>query len=556
LLLLLFAVRKLGQPAEQSPPAAEKSAKNDHPLSLSSLRATPCRVGTASTDPLAAIDKSRADGALQDQLSQLQFSLSKPGVDSGKDGVRRWTVDGAAAHRRAKTDAAAHAELKAKKQAAPSRTEPSGEQSGSVLRGGGTEEGSSTAAACASSVPSAGQAAGGKQGGLVGSPVLLHGLKSRKDLNGQRGVAKGFDSKRGRYSVEVAAGEDCWIKPDNLQLIDQSSSPEPAEAPQNSSSGQQDLEPSGAEEDDAVEEFFTTGAKQQMAREATDNTAVKQSKKSAQKVNVDLKGSEQQIKQQASKGQVDDKVKPATQPKDTSEQLPPRISLSKATINMVNDAVHSESAMAEECTNRPPTEAEKIASTLIQQKHKEEKARVQLEEEEAQRKQKEEAEKKKQEEAKEAAIEQKREKERAARRDKEVQDRKERAIAYQQEVAAAAGRANKSKPMKSNADWDKFDVDEELTRIEDEDRRTRGLNDKEISNEKILEIMEDQNLSQADKMEKCMHMVGHKDYEYAETEEDKARNESQELMNRMQNPNMNPRDKMHYMQEAFEKRNS
>merc|ERR1711957_212562 len=158
-------------------------------------------------------------------------------------------------------------------------------------------------------------------------------------------------------------------------------------------------------------------------------------------------------------------------------------------------------AMAEECTNRPPTEAEELASTLIQQKHKEEKARVQLEEEEAQRKQKEEAEKKKQEEAKEAkeaAIEQKREKERAARRDKEVQDRKERAVAYQQEVAAAAGRANKSKPMKSNADWDKFDVDEELTRIEDEDRCTRGLNDKEISNEKILEIMEDQNLSQAD----------------------------------------------------------
>ena len=110
--------------------------------------------------------------------------------------------------------------------------------------------------------------------------------------------------------------------------------------------------------------------------------------------------------------------------------------------------------------------------------------------------------------------------------------------------------------MKSNADWDKFDVDEELTRIEDEDRRTRGLNDKEITNEKILEIMEDQTLSQADKMEKCMHMVGHKEYEYAETEEDKARNESQELMNRMQNPNLNPRDKMHYMQEAFEKRNS
>ena len=213
--------------------------------------------------------------------------------------------------------------------------------------------------------------------------------------------------------------------------------------------------------------------------------------------------------------------------------------------------------MAEGCTNRQPTEAAKLASTLIQQKHKEEEARVQLDdEEEAQRKQNQEGEKKKQEEAKKAAIEQKRAKERAARREKEVQDRKERAIAYQQELAAAAGRANKSKAMKSNADWDKFDVDEELTRIEDEDRRTRGLNDKEITNEKILEIMEDQNLSQADKMEKCMHMVGHKEYEYAETEEDKARNESQELMNRMQNPNLNPRDKMHYMQEAFEKRNS
>ena len=50
-----------------------------------------------------------------------------------------------------------------------------------------------------------------------------------------------------------------------------------------------------------------------------------------------------------------------------------------------------------------------------------------------------------------------------------------------------------------------------------------------------------------------MGIAGHKNYKHELTEEDKARNEAQELLNKIQDPRYQPREKMHYMKEAYEK---
>lgn len=96
-------------------------------------------------------------------------------------------------------------------------------------------------------------------------------------------------------------------------------------------------------------------------------------------------------------------------------------------------------------------------------------------------------------------------------------------------------------------------MEDELDRIEDEDRRSRGLDDNEIRNEKILEIMQDSSLDEKQKMEKCMWLAGHDDYTHKETEEDAARREQQELLNKVQDPRYQARDKMHFLQEAYNK---
>merc|ERR1712070_1336337 len=132
----------------------------------------------------------------------------------------------------------------------------------------------------------------------------------------------------------------------------------------------------------------------------------------------------------------------------------------------------------------------------------------------------------------------------------------ERAEAYKKKkIEDGIGKAWDARPkkMRTMEDWDKFDVDEELDAIEDEDRRSRGLDDREIKNEKIIEIMSNHELSEKEKMEKCMHMTGHADYVHKETEQDKARREQQELINQMQDPRMQPREKMHFLGEAYKK---
>ena len=116
-----------------------------------------------------------------------------------------------------------------------------------------------------------------------------------------------------------------------------------------------------------------------------------------------------------------------------------------------------------------------------------------------------------------------------------------------------SGWSSKQKKVRNYSDWDNFDADAEMDLIEDEDRRSRGLNDVEIRNEKILEIMQNHDLSEAEKMESCMGIAGHQGYKHELSEEDKARNEAQELLNKIQDPRYQSREKMHYMQEAYEK---
>ena len=145
-------------------------------------------------------------------------------------------------------------------------------------------------------------------------------------------------------------------------------------------------------------------------------------------------------------------------------------------------------------------------------------------------------------------------------RRKEAEDKKlreERKAAYQKKkIEDGFGKPNQvRKKVRPMEDWNNFNVDEELERIEDEDRRCRGLDDSEIRNEKILEIMQDQNMEEKTKMEKCMHMVGHQDYVHVETEEARVRRESQDLINKMYDPRYQAREKMHYLHEAYNKYN-
>ena len=68
--------------------------------------------------------------------------------------------------------------------------------------------------------------AGGGGGGddkWVGARVRLVGLVSRGDLNGAAGLVVKFDSKKGRYAVQLdgtdASSKPVAVKPDNLQML-------------------------------------------------------------------------------------------------------------------------------------------------------------------------------------------------------------------------------------------------------------------------------------------------------------------------------------------------
>ena len=52
---------------------------------------------------------------------------------------------------------------------------------------------------------------------LVGQRVAIEGISAKPELNGQKGVAIGFDDGKGRYNVKLDSGAVVAIKPNNLQ---------------------------------------------------------------------------------------------------------------------------------------------------------------------------------------------------------------------------------------------------------------------------------------------------------------------------------------------------
>ena len=59
--------------------------------------------------------------------------------------------------------------------------------------------------------------AGADPSGLNGRRIMLQGLVSRADLNGQCGLVLSFDADEGRYAVQMESdGETVALKPSNL----------------------------------------------------------------------------------------------------------------------------------------------------------------------------------------------------------------------------------------------------------------------------------------------------------------------------------------------------
>ena len=52
---------------------------------------------------------------------------------------------------------------------------------------------------------------------LLGQRVVLGGLSSRPELNGQRGVARSFEG--GRYAVALEGGESVRVRPSNMSEL-------------------------------------------------------------------------------------------------------------------------------------------------------------------------------------------------------------------------------------------------------------------------------------------------------------------------------------------------
>eukprot|EP00931_Biecheleriopsis_adriatica_P089449 TRINITY_DN6357_c0_g1_i13.p1 TRINITY_DN6357_c0_g1~~TRINITY_DN6357_c0_g1_i13.p1 ORF type:complete len:339 (-),score=90.09 TRINITY_DN6357_c0_g1_i13:287-1303(-) len=52
-----------------------------------------------------------------------------------------------------------------------------------------------------------------------GQEVCILGLSKAAEHNGKRGQVQGFDSQRGRYEVSVEDGSSIWVKPENLTQL-------------------------------------------------------------------------------------------------------------------------------------------------------------------------------------------------------------------------------------------------------------------------------------------------------------------------------------------------
>jgi hypothetical protein len=64
-------------------------------------------------------------------------------------------------------------------------------------------------------------------GRLLGEQVLVHGLVAKPELNNRTGMATGWDSERGRYSVRLQDGSLLSFKPANLRQLDTAQETQP-----------------------------------------------------------------------------------------------------------------------------------------------------------------------------------------------------------------------------------------------------------------------------------------------------------------------------------------
>jgi hypothetical protein len=86
-------------------------------------------------------------------------------------------------------------------------------------------------------------------------------------------------------------------------------------------------------------------------------------------------------------------------------------------------------------------------------------------------------------------------------------------------------------------EWNKLDLDAELERLDKEVLTSQGLTEKDITNRKILEIVQDETMEEDEKMKACMRLAGHTDWSPPPlSEEEKARREQEKLMRFMQDP--------------------
>ena len=86
-------------------------------------------------------------------------------------------------------------------------------------------------------------------------------------------------------------------------------------------------------------------------------------------------------------------------------------------------------------------------------------------------------------------------------------------------------------------EWSEVDVDAELERLDTESLVEQGLTQQEITNKKILEIVQDETLEEDEKMLQCMRLAGHPNWTPPPlSAEDKARREQESLMRFLQDP--------------------
>lgn len=68
-----------------------------------------------------------------------------------------------------------------------------------------------------------------------GTKVVIDGLQSRADLNGQTGLVVTYVEEKGRYKVRIKDGSSIAVKPENITVVPKTASAAAEEAPQRES---------------------------------------------------------------------------------------------------------------------------------------------------------------------------------------------------------------------------------------------------------------------------------------------------------------------------------